>query len=93
MRVLRRYYQVFFLLLFFGLTWLTAQGRLKGYTVTLFLDASPLNGLSTLLTDGNVAHTMWLGGLVLALTALLGRFFCGWICPMGTILDACSWLV
>ena len=25
--------------------------------------------------------------LVLVLTALLGRFFCGWLCPLGTVLD------
>jgi len=26
--------------------------------------------------------------IVLLLTIFLGRFFCGWICPMGTLLDA-----
>jgi ferredoxin len=27
------------------------------------------------------------GLIVLVLSALLGRFFCGWICPLGTLLD------
>ena len=26
--------------------------------------------------------------LMLGLTGLLGRFFCGWICPMGSVIDA-----
>lgn len=93
MRGLRRYYQIFFLILFFVLLTLASQGRIKGYPVTLFLDSSPLNGLGALLSSGNVAHTMWIGFVVLALTFLLGRFFCGWICPLGTIFNAASWLL
>ena len=27
---------------------------------------------------------------MLALTFILGRFFCGWVCPMGTIIDTCG---
>ncbi len=92
MRTLRRYYQAFFRVLFFVLLFLAAQERLRGYPVTIFLDASPLNGLSTLLASWNVAHTMWIGFAVLALSLLLGRFFCGWICPLGTILQIVSWI-
>jgi len=93
MRAMRQYYQGFFLVLFFGLLFLAAQGRLKGYTVTLLLDSSPLNGIGTLLSAHNVAHTMWVGFAVLALTFLLGRFFCGWVCPLGTIFQVSSWLL
>jgi len=28
-----------------------------------------------------------LGALMLALTLVIGRFFCGWICPLGTVVD------
>ncbi len=90
MRGWRRFYQVFFLLLFFLLLFTASQGRIKGYPITLFLDASPLNGLATLLSAGNVAHTMWIGFAILGLSFLLGRFFCGWICPLGTIFDFAS---
>lgn len=93
MRTLRIYYQVFFLALFAVLTWLCAQGRLRGYPVTWFLDSSALNALGTLLASWNVAHWMWLGLIMLALTAVFGRVFCGWICPLGTILHAVSRLV
>ncbi len=92
MKRFRIAYQVFFLALFGVLIWLCAQGRLHGYPVTWFLDSSALNALGALLASWNVAHWMWIGFAVLALTALLGRFFCGWICPLGTILHFVSWL-
>ena len=35
--------------------------------------------------------TLFLPALVLpALTAFSGRFFCAWICPLGTCFDVCS---
>jgi polyferredoxin len=92
MKSVRRYYQVFFLALFGVLTFLAAQGRLKGYPVTLLLDSSALNGLGALLSSWNVAHTIWLGFGILALTAVFGRFFCGWLCPLGTLFHVTSWL-
>ena len=90
MRALRHFYQGFFLVLFFALLFLAAQGRLKGYPVTLFLDGSAFNGLAALLASGNVAHTMWIGFGVFILTLFLGRLFCGWICPLGTIFQITS---
>jgi len=47
-----------------------------------------------LLLFGQLASRNWaalvLGAplLLIALTAVFGRFFCGWICPIGSILDA-----
>ncbi|MCK5853526.1 4Fe-4S binding protein [bacterium] len=92
MKKIRIYYQIFFLSLFFLLLFFAAQGRLKGYPVTLLLDSSPLNALSTLFSSWNVAHTMWIGFAVLALSFFLGRFFCSFICPLGTIFHFISWL-
>jgi len=93
MRKLRRYYQGFFLGLFAVAFAMTAQGWLKGYPVTLFLDSSALNAVGTLLSAHNIAYTMGIGLLILALTPFLGRFFCGWICPLGTLFHLASrWL-
>jgi len=93
MRTLRRFYQAFFLLLFIAAFYLTAQGLLKGHPVTLFLDSSALNGMGTLLSAQNIAYTMWIGFLILILSLFAGRFFCGWICPMGTLMHLASFLL
>jgi len=85
MKRFRIFYQIFFFVLFCVLFYFAAQGKIKGYPVTLFLDSSPLNGISALLSSWNVAHTMWIGFAVLALTFFLGRFFCSWFCPLGAI--------
>ncbi|RKX44118.1 MAG: 4Fe-4S ferredoxin [Verrucomicrobia bacterium] len=93
MRRLRRFYQAFFLALFIVAFALTSQGLLKGYPVTVFLDSSALNAIGTLLSARNMAYTMWIGLLILALTPFLGRFFCGWICPLGTLFHIASRLL
>jgi len=90
MRTLRRTSQVFFLLLFL---WLLLKTRyegsdLMGYPARWFFQLDPLAALSTALS----AHALpdgflWAAGL-LALTALFGRFFCAWVCPMGTLCHA-----
>ena len=38
--------------------------------------------------------TVWKGlllGLILGVTFLLGRFFCGWVCPLGLYMDAMTY--
>ena len=58
-----------------------------GIPVDLFLRADPLLGLGTSAADRAAApHLLW--ALPLLLAALVaGRFFCGWLCPLGTTLD------
>lgn len=53
----------------------------------LFLKADPLLGLSAFLASWRV-HESLLYGLPVVLAALVaGRFFCGWLCPLGTVFD------
>jgi polyferredoxin/NAD-dependent dihydropyrimidine dehydrogenase PreA subunit len=53
--------------------------------VTFFFRIDPLVALSSLLSGGVwVEGLLWAAG-VLALTVLLGRVFCGFICPFGTV--------
>lgn len=52
-----------------------------------FFRANPLTALSTLLATKAWVPLMLPGVLTLLFSLLLGRFFCGWLCPLGTILD------
>lgn len=47
----------------------------------------PLAAVVAMLTSGAVLWVMWPALITVGLTALLGRFFCGWVCPLGTTLD------
>ncbi|MHC4405865.1 MAG: 4Fe-4S binding protein [Planctomycetota bacterium] len=48
----------------------------------------PLSGLETALASRSVTTTVLAGAGAVALTAiLLGRVFCGWVCPLGLVLD------
>ncbi|MBW1881049.1 MAG: 4Fe-4S binding protein [Deltaproteobacteria bacterium] len=87
LRRVRRIVQGTSLLLFLVLLVLTryeGQDEL-GWPVRLFLDIDPLVTITTLLS----AHALpaaFLGGfLVLALGLVVGKAFCGWICPLGAI--------
>jgi len=79
----RLIYQIVFLALFAFLLVVTAEGSADRYPVKLFLDLSVLSGLATILSQHNLAGGMIFGVLVAAATLFFGRFFCGWICPMG----------
>jgi polyferredoxin len=83
----RRLCQALFLLLFL---WLFLQTEQKGadqlgYPVRLFLEGDPLLGLATLLSARTLAKGFALALLLVAVTAVAGRVFCGWACPLGTL--------
>lgn len=91
MKTLRRISQILFLLLF---TFLFLKTEYYGtnqipYPVKIFLDFDPLIGIATVfashgLPPGLPKTLAW--SLVLVfITLLLGRVFCGWVCPLGTL--------
>ena len=53
--------------------------------VNLFFQLDPLAMLTTLAAAHAVAAGMLLSLATLALTILCGRWFCGWVCPLGTV--------
>ncbi|MBS1192645.1 MAG: 4Fe-4S ferredoxin iron-sulfur binding domain protein, partial [Nitrospirae bacterium] len=56
-----------------------------GYPVRLFLDFDPLILITTLLSAHAVAKAFLLSLVVIVLSVVLGRVFCGWVCPLGTL--------
>jgi polyferredoxin/ferredoxin len=83
----RRIVQILFLF-FFIFLFLRAR---YPYEVTLssdiFLRFSPLVPLFYFIDNLSLSLIFWPALLILLLTIFVGRFFCGWICPLGTTLD------
>lgn len=84
--------QAFFLGLFLFLAYMTSFGRMRGYRVSLFLELDPLVAIGTALSTHSIYRDLVWGLLVAVATLLLGRFFCGWVCPFGTLLHLTGWL-
>jgi polyferredoxin len=87
MKNLRRTSQILFLALF---VFLFIQTEYKGSNelglpVRLFLDFDPLIALSSLLASHAVRRIFLLSVVTIVITIFLGRVFCGWICPLGTL--------
>src|SRR4030065_2078897 len=88
-KTLRKIAQGLFLLLFLFLFIQTeSKGNdTLGYPVKLFLDFDPLIFISTLLTShaSKIPAAIFLSISTILLTMILGRVFCGWVCPLGTL--------
>lgn len=92
----RRISQVFFLLLFLWFCMVSTFGtefwQIRGWPVNWFLNLDPLVAIGTILTT----HTLYRGLLwalvTVILTMIFGRFFCGWVCPFGTLHQFFGWL-
>ena len=67
---------------------LVAAGRVAFLPADLFFRLDPLAGLAGMVAARRFVLTMFIGGMiVLVLTLILGRIWCGWLCPLGTVLD------
>ncbi len=91
--LLRRISQIFFLLVFIGLLVFTSLRPTPGGSgdihlrapVRMFFLLDPLVAVSNALASHALYRGLLLSLVILVPTLLLGRFFCGWICPMGTL--------
>lgn len=85
----RRISQIFFLIIFLWFCLVTTLGdrwwQLRGWPVNWIIELDPLVGLATLLSTRTLYAGLLWGVATIVLTIILGRFFCGWICPFGAI--------
>jgi polyferredoxin len=90
-QAIRRAVQIAFLLLFLAPIIPVLYERFSHRAAPIF--SSWLLPWDPLLLAGHVARRDWsalvIGAplVLIALTLILGRFFCGWMCPLGTTLD------
>lgn len=54
----------------------------------LFLRTDPLVALLTLGAAQILVPTLLWSVILVVMTMIFGRFFCGWLCPLGTLIDA-----
>ena len=79
--------------------WLFMQTEYRGidqlpYPVSLLFRIDPRAALADFLAPGPFGWSiLWPALVVLLLTSLFGRFFCGWVCPLGATLDGLGKLV
>lgn len=66
----------------------------ESFSVEAFLLIDPLVGLSTALAGKvlNWATLWWMLG-ILAVCIVIPRAFCGYVCPLGTLIDTFDWLI
>ena len=92
----RRISQVFFFILFIWFCIVSTIGsrfwQLRGWPVNWFLDLDPLAGLGTILATHTLYRGLLWGLATVILTIVFGRFFCGWVCPFGSLHQFFGWV-
>ncbi len=92
----RRISQIFFMILFLWFCLEETLGenwwQLRGWPINWFLQLDPLVGIGTFLTTHTLFNGLAWCVATLVLTILLGRFFCGWVCPFGTLHQSMGYL-
>ena len=85
----RRISQVFFFTLFVWFCIVSTIGeqfwQIRAWPVNLFLQLDPLVAIGTILTTHTLYWPLLWALATVVLTIIFGRFFCGWVCPFGSI--------
>jgi len=83
---------VFFLLFFYLLLGTRFPGEDYIGRVEIFFHFDPLLALTTFIASRAVFVSFIFAALTVVVTFVLGRVACGWVCPLGSIHQAFSWL-
>jgi polyferredoxin len=85
----RRISQAFFFTLFVWFCIVATVGenwwQLRGWPVNWFLQLDPLVAIGTILTTHTLYRALLWALVTVILTIVLGRFFCSWVCPFGSL--------
>lgn len=55
------------------------------YPVSILLEIDPLIAIGTLISSHTIYFNLIYSLIIIVFTLFLGRFFCGWICPLGSL--------
>jgi polyferredoxin len=85
----RRISQLFFFVLFVWFCVVTTVGekfwQIRNWPVNWILQLDPLVAVGTILSTGKFYWPLHCALGTVILTIVFGRFFCGWLCPFGSI--------
>src|SRR4030042_1403969 len=89
-RLIRVFVQLIFLSLFIYFFIQTRYGAKIGFQ-NLFFHIDPLILLVASIAGRTIILSTLPALVIVVLTLIFGRFFCGFICPLGTIIDISDW--
>ncbi len=90
---IRIFFQIFFLIIFFWLLIKTGAASTESFKYSdHFFYFDPLLLIVNLISTHTVVNLFFLSLIPVGLSLIFGRFFCGWVCPMGTINHFFSWI-
>jgi polyferredoxin len=86
-RRLRQVTQILFFALFIFLLFAGLQRQTVSPLADFFFRINPLSGLASMLAARAWIPRLGWALVVVGLTVLIGRVWCGWICPFGSLLE------
>ena len=87
----RKVIQTLALAFFLSAVVFAQRNTLADYLISLPMRLDPLVMLANTLSSREVLLTSTLALVTIILTIIFGRAWCGWLCPLGTILDLFSY--
>lgn len=85
LRRIRIAYQATFLILFVWMLERLAAGSLRDLPYAFYFHADPLSMIGIPFASALLPNVLAWGLVLIAITVVFGRVFCGWICPLGTL--------
>ena len=86
-RRLRQAVQIGFFAVFVVLLFASLQKRAVSPLADLFFRLNPLSAVASMIASRAWIQRLGLAAVTLLATLLVGRVWCGWICPMGSVLE------
>jgi polyferredoxin/formate hydrogenlyase subunit 6/NADH:ubiquinone oxidoreductase subunit I len=84
---LRQVVQILSFAFYIYLVFAVVERRVAPPLADIFFRFDPLAGLASMLASRAWIPRLGLGLVTLGLTLVVGRVWCGWICPLGTLLE------